>query len=130
MTAKLEAIKGYVPTAGIPDESLLKMTKLGVVIDGWMDEMELVASAIQCWTSMQEYYGVVPCTVMSMMSNGLMPSACETDIAGDAGRLRPHCKTNKMEAVARMLLERGIARHKCATFADACCKFPCPLSVQ
>jgi L-fucose isomerase-like protein len=82
VVAKLEAVKSYVPTAGIPDDSLLKMTKMGVVIDGWMEDTELVASAIQCWTSMQEYYGVVPCTVMSMMSNGLMPSACETDIAG------------------------------------------------
>jgi L-fucose isomerase-like protein len=80
--AKLESIKDYVTTAGIPDEALLKMTKLGVVIDDWMEETELVASAVQCWTSMQEYYGVVPCTLMSMMSNGLMPSACETDIAG------------------------------------------------
>ena len=40
---------------------------------------------IQCWTSMEEFYGVVPCTLMSMMSNGLMPSACETDIAGVVG---------------------------------------------
>lgn len=40
-------------------------------------------------------------------------------IAGGAERLRPHCKTNKMAAVARMLLEQGILRHKCATFAEA-----------
>ena len=26
-------------------------------------------SAVQCWTSLEEYFGVVPCTVMSMMSN-------------------------------------------------------------
>lgn len=31
---------------------------------------------------MEEYFGVVPCTLMSMMSNRLAPSACETDIAG------------------------------------------------
>jgi L-fucose isomerase-like protein len=82
VTAKLAAVKDYVPTAGIPADALLKMTKLGVVIDSWMEDTQLVASAIQCWTSMQEYFGIVPCTVMSMMSNGLMPSACETDIAG------------------------------------------------
>jgi L-fucose isomerase-like protein len=34
---------------------------------------------------MEEFYGVVPCTLMSMMSNRLMPSACETDIAGLVG---------------------------------------------
>jgi L-fucose isomerase-like protein len=75
-------VKGYVSTEGIPDDSLVKMAKLGVVIDDWMSENNLQASAIQCWTSMQEFYGVVPCTLMSMMSNDLMPSACETDIAG------------------------------------------------
>ncbi|MCA9111689.1 MAG: hypothetical protein KDA52_17175, partial [Planctomycetaceae bacterium] len=41
------------------------------------------------------------------------------DIAGSADRLRPHCKTHKMPAVTRMQLEKGIARHKCATFAEA-----------
>jgi len=30
---------------------------------------------------MEEYFGVVPCTIMSMMSNDLIPSACEVDIA-------------------------------------------------
>ncbi len=41
------------------------------------------------------------------------------DIAGSADRLRPHCKTHKMPAVARMQLDRGITKHKCATFAEA-----------
>lgn len=80
--AKLAAISGYVPTDNVPAESLLKMAKAGAVIDDWMAENRLVASAIQCWTALEEYYGVVPCTLMSMMSNDLMPSACETDVAG------------------------------------------------
>lgn len=80
--AKLEAVKNYIPTENIPTDALLKMAKLGVVIDDWMAGSKLDASAIQCWTSMEEFLGVVPCTVMSMMSNGLVLSACETDIAG------------------------------------------------
>ena len=79
---KLTQIKDYIPTKGIPEESLLKMAKLGVVVDAWMTDNELIASAFQCWTSLEEYFGIVPCTIMSMMSNKLMPSACETDIAG------------------------------------------------
>lgn len=31
---------------------------------------------------MEEYFGVVPCTVMSISSNTFNPSACETDIMG------------------------------------------------
>ncbi len=65
--------------------ALLKMAKLGAVIDGWMQDTEVVISAIQCWTSLEEYFGVVPCTVMSMMSNEGMSSACEVDIAGVVG---------------------------------------------
>ncbi len=83
--AKLDEINAYIPTKGIPADALSKMAKMGAVIDTWMQDNNLVASAIQCWTAMQEYYGVVPCTVMSIMSNDLMPSACETDIAGVVG---------------------------------------------
>jgi len=31
---------------------------------------------------MEEYFGVVPCTIMSMMSDNLIPSACEVDVCG------------------------------------------------
>ncbi|MBM3999945.1 MAG: D-TA family PLP-dependent enzyme [Planctomycetes bacterium] len=40
-------------------------------------------------------------------------------VARGAGRLRPHCKTHKMAAVAHMELEQGVTRHKCATIAEA-----------
>jgi len=40
-------------------------------------------------------------------------------IAGDAKRLRPHCKTHKMAAVTKIELGLGFAKHKCATFAEA-----------
>jgi len=82
---KIDEIKSYVNTKGVPHDPLVKMAKLGAVIDGWMAENRLVASALQCWTAMEEFYGVVPCTLMSMMSNGLMPSACEVDVAGLTG---------------------------------------------
>ena len=82
---KLDALKGYVSTGGIPAEALLKMAKFALVTERWMEENELVATAVQCWTSMQEFFGVVPCTVMSMMSNALKPSACEADMAGAVG---------------------------------------------
>jgi len=79
---KLAAVKAYMPTGATPAEALLKMAKLGVVIDGWMAETEVTISAVQCWTAIEEFFGVVPCAVMSMMSNGLMSSACEVDVCG------------------------------------------------
>ena len=79
---KLAEIKKYVTTSGIPDAALIKMAKLGFVIDDWMRATDLRISAVQCWTSMEEYFGVVPCTIMSMMSNNLFPAACEVDVCG------------------------------------------------
>jgi L-fucose isomerase-like protein len=96
---KLEEIRAYVPTQGIPDQALLKIAKLGFTIDRWMADMELQASAIQCWTAMEEFYGVVPCTIMSMMSNNLMPSACETDIAGVVGMYALALASGKPSAI-------------------------------
>jgi L-fucose isomerase-like protein len=82
---KLADIKAYVPTGEVPEPSLVKMAKLGAVIDAWMHDEFLDISAVQCWTALEEYFGVVPCTVMSMMSNNLMSSACEVDITGVVG---------------------------------------------
>ena len=83
--AKLEAIRSYVTTEGVPAEPLLKMAKLGAVVDEWMAQAEVAVSAVQCWTSLKEFFGVVPCTIMSMMSENLMSSACEVDICGVVG---------------------------------------------
>ncbi len=82
---KLAAIRAYVPVTNVPAESLMKMAKLAAVVEGWMRETDVVMSAVQCWTALETYFGVVPCTVMSMMSNSLLPSACEVDICGVVG---------------------------------------------
>jgi L-fucose isomerase-like protein len=79
---KLNAIKNYIPVKSIPDRELLKMAKFGYVVDRWVKETELNGTAIQCWTALEEFFGIVPCTLMSMMSESLVPSACEVDITG------------------------------------------------
>lgn len=84
---KLATIRAYTPTKDVPVESLDKMARLGVAIDNWSREMRLDATAVQCWTALEEFYGVVPCTLMSMMSDSLMASACETDVAGTVSML-------------------------------------------
>ncbi|MFO1497970.1 MAG: L-fucose/L-arabinose isomerase family protein [Verrucomicrobiota bacterium] len=80
--AKLNEIQQYVVAKGIPAPALMKMAKFGVAVDQWMRQTRLNATAIQCWTAMEEFFGVVPCTLMSMMSNLGMSSACEVDIMG------------------------------------------------
>ncbi len=85
VAAKVSAIKAYTTTKGVPDGALVKMAKLGLVIDDWTEEADLDITAVQCWTSLEEYFGVVPCTVMSMLSESLRSSACEVDVGGAIG---------------------------------------------
>jgi L-fucose isomerase-like protein len=79
---RLDEIKAYANIENVPQEYLTKMARLGVVLLDFIKENSLDATAIQCWTSMQSNFGINVCTNMSMMSEDLMPSACEVDVTG------------------------------------------------
>lgn len=80
--AKLEKIVAYTPTGKTPDDRLVQIAKLDAVLADFMAENYLDATAIQCWTSLQNNYGCNVCTSMSMMSENMLPSACEVDVTG------------------------------------------------
>jgi L-fucose isomerase-like protein len=72
---------GKIPSR-IKEEQILRQAKLTVTINRWMEANECDASAIQCWSSVQQNYGCATCLTMSLMGQKLMPSACEVDITG------------------------------------------------
>ncbi|HET7105085.1 MAG TPA: L-fucose/L-arabinose isomerase family protein [Terracidiphilus sp.] len=79
---RIEQIRSYADSSSAPDDSILRMAKFALVVDDWMHSLSITATAIQCWSSLQKNFGVNVCTIMSMMSEYMMPSACEVDIAG------------------------------------------------
>jgi L-fucose isomerase-like protein len=82
---KIQFIKDYTTTNIFPEDGILKLAKLAVVVENWVLENELDGFAFQCWPSIQDNFGIVPCAVMSMFSEGLVPAACEVDISGLIG---------------------------------------------
>jgi len=82
---KIQLIKEYTPTTTFPEDGVLKLAKLAVIVENWVLENELDGFAFQCWPSIVSNFGIVPCAVMSMFSEGLVPAACEVDIAGLIG---------------------------------------------
>ncbi len=81
--AREEEIRAYGNICpGIAREKVLKQAKLSLTIDQWMADHECVASAVQCWDSVEANYGCAACLSMSMMSSRGLPSACETDVMG------------------------------------------------
>ncbi len=113
---KLESIRGYVRTDGIPAEPVVKMAKMGIVIDDWMAKYDLGATAIQCWTSLQQNYGINVCTLMSMMSEQLMPSACEVDITGVTSMYALTLATGQPSALVDWNNNYGDDPDKCVLF--------------
>ncbi|MCE7981410.1 MAG: fucose isomerase [Caldilinea sp. CFX5] len=97
--AKLDEIHAYANAGRTPAASLVLMAKLGIVLGDWMNEYNIDATAIQCWDSLQQNYGVNICTIMSMMSEKLMPSACEVDIAGVASMYALQLASGKPSAL-------------------------------
>ncbi|MEI6946733.1 L-fucose/L-arabinose isomerase family protein [Paraflavisolibacter sp. H34] len=79
---RLDKIRSYAPTGRTPQDALVQIAKLDVVLADFMEEHALDATAIQCWTSLQKNYGCNVCTSMSMMSENMLPSACEVDVTG------------------------------------------------
>jgi L-fucose isomerase-like protein len=122
LQAKLDAIKSYLPDNKTPDSPLVLIAKLGVVIDQWMYDQQLSAVAIQCWTALEEIYGVVPCTIMSMLSNSYIPAACETDILGAISMYALTTATGKPSAIVDFNNNYGQDPNKCVLFH--CSNFP------
>ena len=79
---RIEKIHAYTPTGKTPNEKLIQIARLDVALANFMEENVLDATAIQCWTSLQKNYGCNVCTSMSMMSENMLPSACEVDVTG------------------------------------------------
>ena len=82
LLGKVDEIKAYANATAVPPPKLLQMARLGVVLDDFVAAHHLDATAIQCWTSLQANHGCNVCTSMSMMSENLLPSACEVDVTG------------------------------------------------
>lgn len=79
---KLEKITAYTRIGKTPNEKLIQIAKLDVVLAEFVEANALDCTAIQCWTSLQQNYGCNVCTSMSMMSENMLPSACEVDVTG------------------------------------------------
>lgn len=108
--------------SAIPAEKVVTMAKLFVVISEWVIANDIDTTAIQCWTSLQENLGINVCSIMSVMSGQLMPSACEVDVMGALSMYAlASCSLNPA-SIADWNNNFGEERDKCVLFH--CGNFP------
>jgi L-fucose isomerase-like protein len=116
VSSKLEEIRAYADASAVPPASLVRMAKLAIVLGDWMEEYDLQATALQCWSSLQQNYGVNCCTIMSMMSEKLMPSACEVDVAGVIAMYALQLASGRPSALVDWNNNYGRDPNKCVLF--------------
>ncbi len=119
---KIQVIKDYTPTTTFPEDGILKLAKLAVVVENWVLENELDGFAFQCWPSIVSNFGIVPCAVMSLFSEGLIPAACEVDISGLIGMYILQVATETPSAIVDWNNNYGKDPNKMVLFH--CSNFP------
>jgi L-fucose isomerase-like protein len=78
----IHSTQQYADTSGVALLSVVRSAKLELFLRRWQKANALDALAVQCWTSLQQNYGVCSCTAMSRLGDEGIPSACEADILG------------------------------------------------
>ena len=116
LLAKVDEIKAYADATAVPPPKLAQMARLGVVLDDFVAANHLDATAIQCWTSLQANHGCNVCTSMSMMSEQLLPSACEVDVTGVLTMYAMQLASNSPSALVDWNNNYGAEDDKCVLF--------------
>jgi L-fucose isomerase-like protein len=116
VAGKVDEIKAYATTTGVPADKLVQMARLGVVLDDFVSAQHLDATAIQCWTSLQQNHGCNVCTSMSMMSENFLPSACEVDVTGVLTMYAMQLAASSPSALVDWNNNYGAADDKCVLF--------------
>lgn len=80
--AKLEEVKAYAHIPEAYQDKLANQVRFGVAVEDWIAANDVDAVALQCWDSLEKNYKCAPCITMAMLGDRLIPSACETDVAG------------------------------------------------
>ena len=116
VNSKINQLRRYVPNKGVPRDALLRLAKFSVVVDAWVDDLQLNGTAIQCWTSVQEYCSICICPQMSIMSESFLPSACEVDVAGLLGMYILQLASQTPSGLLDWNNNFGIDPDKCVVF--------------
>ncbi len=69
----------------MPSEAIVKMAKLGVVIDNLIADFQMDALAFRCWLELEQELKIAPCTLLSEINDRGIPAACW--FRGDVGKV-------------------------------------------
>jgi len=78
----VKEVKAHTDWETIGEEALEKSARLEIVLKKFANEKKLSAMGVECWSAMQEVYGISPCLTMGRLTDQGIMTACEVDIYG------------------------------------------------
>ena len=70
----------YADFAGVAEEKIDAIARLGVAFGLLIKRFSLDALAVRCWDELQKRYGIAPCLAMSVLNEAGIAAACEMDV--------------------------------------------------
>lgn len=78
----IKEMKSEADLSAIKPQTLDKLVRLELALKQFAAEKNLSAVGVQCWTAIQEVYGMSPCYVMGRLTDSGVMASCEVDIYG------------------------------------------------
>ncbi len=78
----IREIRKQADLTGIKEETVRKIAKLEHILKDFAEEKSLSGMGVQCWTAIQEVYGVSSCYAMGRLTDQGIMTSCEVDIYG------------------------------------------------
>lgn len=82
MNETILALKSIMDCRGATENQIKRIAALKIAIQNIVEDEKCTGVAIQCWTSLQDSLGIMPCMSMGLLAEIGIPVGCETDIHG------------------------------------------------
>ena len=84
---KINRFLGYTDFSEVPADKVRMLAKISVALDQFIEEYELDALGLRCWSDLQETLKISPCVILSELNDRGFPAACELDVGNAVSML-------------------------------------------
>ncbi len=98
LLATLERYRGYADFSVVPADKLVELAKVSVAIERLVQEKELSAVGLRCWSDLQETLKLSPCVILGELNDRGIPAACELDMCNAIAMLALHAASGQAPA--------------------------------
>jgi len=96
--AKRDILSAYTDFSRVPQEKMITLAKVSVVIDDFINEYDLDCITLRCWEEMQTVLGIAPCVLLSELNDRGIIASCEIDLCSAINMYSMKLATGKSTA--------------------------------